>query len=116
MDTPKNNAEPLIGKVVVNGQQQPATPLFPVAVLVRPDGPYAVGQVVTVDPQAPWEKGSSPAFLDDEARMKEWRANGKPIFVDGKRFEAWKRDKFFEIKAAEEAAEKKVDKKDEVGQ
>jgi|GEM_PF-3841039 len=68
---------------------------FRTAVLTRPDGPYAAGQAVTVDPQAPWEKGHSPAFLGDEERMRAWRSGGKPIFVDEGRFDAWERDGYF---------------------
>ena len=68
---------------------------YKIAVLARPDGRYAAGQAVTVDPAAPWTKGNPPAFHGDEEKMRAWRAAGEPLFVDHGRFNAWERDGFF---------------------
>lgn len=73
----------------------PAVYPFPVAALLRAEGPYPVGQAVTTDPWAPWAKGQTPAFLDDPERMAAWKAAGKPVFVDEGRFAAWERDGYF---------------------
>ena len=95
-------AEPTVKRaqaaVVPPAEVKPETPplpaateegRFPVATLTEEEGPYLAGQAITTDPEAPWEKGHSPKFLEDEARMKAWRAAGKPLFVDPIRFEAW---------------------------